>query len=90
VSAWNELLTNSIAPLGSDAWTHLMSQEGGGGGTVVLDGERFMTVGEQSLQLLANDEGLIAAIGDAILAVVEPGGATMAIEIDDGEITLGD
>jgi len=90
MSAWDELLTNSIAPLSSDAWTHLVSQEGGGGGTIILDGERFMAVGEQILQLVAADGGLVAAVGEPTIAMVEPGGADMVIAIDDGEMTLGD
>jgi hypothetical protein len=36
MTAWSELITNSTAPNGSTAWTHLISQEGGGeGGDIV-------------------------------------------------------
>ena len=45
MTAWDLLIAYSTAPDGSDAWTHLNAQEGGGAGTVIVGGMRTVDKG---------------------------------------------
>ena len=45
MTAWDLLIAYSTAPAGSDAWTHLNAQEGGGDGTVIVGGIRTVDKG---------------------------------------------
>ncbi len=41
--AWTNLIENSTAPVSSDAWEHLLAQEGGGGEDIVIYLDRYVS-----------------------------------------------
>lgn len=92
MTAWDELIAKSTAPVGSDAWTHLISDPPGGPGggeTVILEGERSMYIAGTDLDMVVADTELHLEIGEQSIAMVEST-SDMAVDIDDRGMTIGD
>lgn len=93
MTAWDELIAKSTAVVGSDAWTHLVSDlpggPGGPGETILLEGPKSMELALAPLELTVASTAVYMEVGEQGIAMVESS-SDMTIDIDDGEMTIGD
>ena len=96
MDAWTQLLEKSTAVPGSDAWTHLLAQEGGGVGgfldaTITLDQEdpTGVTIDFGTLNILVEDEAISVLVAeDAISVSVSDEDVTVEVGTDDEDILV--
>ena len=86
--AWEILIGNSSAPAGSDAWTHLNSQQGGGGVTVAIDGGLTISEEIQLVSIDGSDSAQVAISEEVSLTQITEEEYSVLINGDDSNVNI--